>query len=127
MNNASRNDAMALVAAVLAIAICMLCAGIDVASAQGAFGIGHAAHFASPDESGVFGWVLAKQAAYYRDFSGMIRAAKANGTAVYGLLLILFIIYMPKGILGTLLERRAHRTPSLPPPERGRVGEGVKA
>ena len=46
---------------------------------------------------------------------------------IYGLLLILFIIYMPKGILGTLLERRAHRTPSLPPPERGRVGEGVKA
>ena len=30
--------------------------------------------------------MLAKQAAYYRDFSGMIRAAKANGTAVYGLL-----------------------------------------
>jgi nickel/cobalt exporter len=77
---------MALVAAVLAVAICVLCAGVDVASAQGAFGIGRAAHFASPDASGVFGWVLAKQAAYYRDFSGMIRAAKANGTAVYGLL-----------------------------------------
>jgi ABC-type branched-subunit amino acid transport system permease subunit len=25
---------------------------------------------------------------------------------IYGLLLILFIIYMPKGILGTILERR---------------------
>jgi hypothetical protein len=25
---------------------------------------------------------------------------------IYGLLLILFTIYMPKGILGTLLERR---------------------
>jgi hypothetical protein len=25
---------------------------------------------------------------------------------IYGLLLILFIIYMPKGILGTLLERK---------------------
>ena len=77
---------MALVAAVLAIAICMLCAGVDVASAQGAFGIGRAAHLGPTDESGVFGWVLAKQAAYYRDFSGMIRAAKTNGTAVYGLL-----------------------------------------
>jgi nickel/cobalt exporter len=64
----------------------MLCAGVDVANAQGAFGVGRAAHFAPHDQSGVFGWVLAKQAAYYRDFSGMIRAAKANGTAVYGLL-----------------------------------------
>ena len=33
-------------------------------------------------------------------------AALALDTAVYGLLLILFIIYMPKGILGTILERR---------------------
>ncbi len=31
-------------------------------------------------------------------------AALALDTAIYGLLLILFIIYMPKGILGTLLE-----------------------
>jgi branched-chain amino acid transport system permease protein len=33
---------------------------------------------------------------------------------IYGLLLILFIIYMPKGILGTLLERREKKrgTPS---------------
>jgi len=77
---------MALIVTVLMVAICMLCAGVDVASAQGAFGVGRAAHFAPPDQSGVFGWVLAKQAAYYRDFSGMIRAAKANGTAVYGLL-----------------------------------------
>ena len=28
---------------------------------------------------------------------------------IYGLLLILFIIYMPKGILGTLMEWRAKR------------------
>jgi branched-chain amino acid transport system permease protein len=33
-------------------------------------------------------------------------AALALDTAVYGLLLILFIIYMPKGILGTILDRR---------------------
>jgi branched-chain amino acid transport system permease protein len=36
-------------------------------------------------------------------------AALALDSAVYGLLLILFIIYMPKGILGTILERRAAR------------------
>jgi branched-chain amino acid transport system permease protein len=33
-------------------------------------------------------------------------AALALDSAIYGLLLILFIIYMPKGILGTWLERR---------------------
>jgi branched-chain amino acid transport system permease protein len=33
-------------------------------------------------------------------------AVLALDTMIYGLLLILFIIYMPKGILGTLLERK---------------------
>ena len=36
-------------------------------------------------------------------------AALALDTAIYGLLLILFIIYMPKGILGTLMEWRERR------------------
>jgi branched-chain amino acid transport system permease protein len=36
-------------------------------------------------------------------------AVLALDTLIYGLLLILFIIYMPKGILGTLMERRAPR------------------
>jgi branched-chain amino acid transport system permease protein len=44
-------------------------------------------------------------------------AVLALDTMIYGLLLILFIIYMPKGILGTLLERRAKklRTPAASP------------
>jgi branched-chain amino acid transport system permease protein len=33
-------------------------------------------------------------------------AALALDTLIYGLLLVLFIIYMPKGILGTFMERR---------------------
>src|SRR4029077_19871050 len=37
-------------------------------------------------------------------------AVLALDTMIYGLLLILFIIYMPKGILGTLLEWRERRT-----------------
>jgi branched-chain amino acid transport system permease protein len=42
-------------------------------------------------------------------------AALALDTAIYGLLLILFIIYMPKGILGTLMERRKEKAgPSRP-------------
>jgi branched-chain amino acid transport system permease protein len=42
-------------------------------------------------------------------------AVLALDTLVYGLLLILFIIYMPKGILGTLMEWRAKkRSPFVP-------------
>ncbi len=44
-----------------------------------------------------------------RDWLGS--AALALDTAVYGLLLVLFIIYMPKGILGTLMEWRGRRKP----------------
>ncbi len=46
-------------------------------------------------------------------------AVLALDTMIYGLLLILFIIYMPKGILGTLLERREKARPS--PPARDRL------
>jgi branched-chain amino acid transport system permease protein len=37
--------------------------------------------------------------------------------AIYGLMLVLFIIYMPKGILGAALEWRArrHATPAVAP------------
>ena len=45
--------------------------------------------------------------AFLKDWLGS--AALALDTAVYGLLLVLFIIYMPKGILGTLTEWRAKR------------------
>ena len=37
-------------------------------------------------------------------------AVLALDTMIYGLLLILFIIYMPKGILGTILEWREKRS-----------------
>jgi branched-chain amino acid transport system permease protein len=39
--------------------------------------------------------------------------ALALDTMIYGVLLILFIIYMPKGILGTLMERR-EKKPAAP-------------
>jgi branched-chain amino acid transport system permease protein len=41
-------------------------------------------------------------------------AVLALDTMIYGLLLILFIIYMPKGILGTLLERREKARAAAP-------------
>lgn len=39
---------------------------------------------------GIIGWILAKQAEFYRSLSGLIRAAKADGTAVWGLLGVSF-------------------------------------
>src|SRR4051794_25846508 len=42
-------------------------------------------------------------------------AALALDTLIYGLLLILFIMYMPKGILGTLLEWRGEKKEAPPP------------
>jgi branched-chain amino acid transport system permease protein len=49
-------------------------------------------------------------------------AALALDTLIYGLLLILFIIYMPKGILGTLLEWRERKKDArlVPAPDRSR-------
>jgi nickel/cobalt exporter len=44
-----------------------------------------------PAAGGLFGWVLAKQAAFYHELSGLIRAAKTDGSAVRGLLAVSFI------------------------------------
>jgi branched-chain amino acid transport system permease protein len=43
-------------------------------------------------------------------------AVLALDSMIYGLLLILFIIYMPKGILGTLLERRTKKSKAAASP-----------
>ena len=40
---------------------------------------------------GVLGWIFAKQAEFYRQFSGLIRAAKADGTAAWGLFGLSFL------------------------------------
>jgi len=40
---------------------------------------------------GVLGWIFAKQAEFYRQFSGLIRAAKADGSAVWSLLGLSFL------------------------------------
>jgi nickel/cobalt exporter len=57
---------------------------IDLASAQGApFGAPHLAPAMST--SGLMGWIFAEQAAFYRSLSGFIRAAKEDGSAMWGL------------------------------------------
>jgi nickel/cobalt exporter len=44
-----------------------------------------------PPAGGLLGWLLAKQAVFYRELSGLIRAAKSDGAAVWGLIGISFI------------------------------------
>ena len=73
----------------LAIIVTLFVAGVlDAALAQ-PFGMTRAA---SPTEvGGLTGWVLAKQAEFYRMFSGLIRASKSDGSAAYTLLGISFL------------------------------------
>jgi nickel/cobalt transporter (NicO) family protein len=70
------------------VAVCILLAlgAIDTALAQ--FGM---TRNAPPEIGGVTGWILAKQAEFYRMMSGTIRAAKADGSAAYTLLGISFL------------------------------------
>jgi nickel/cobalt exporter len=42
--------------------------------------------FALAAASGFTGWLLAKQALFYRSMAGLIRAAKTNGSAYWGLM-----------------------------------------
>ena len=72
----------------------MLAAGaLDAAFAQaGPFGAPRPkASPPAPAVGGVTGWLLAKQAEFYRALSGAIRAAKADGSAVWGLFTISFL------------------------------------
>lgn len=74
--------------ALLATCILLLLAVADAASAQ-PFGMARGA--APPEIGGFTGWILAKQAEFYRMFSGLIRAAKADGSAAYTLMAISFL------------------------------------
>ncbi len=63
---------------------------VDIASAQGLpFGPRQPAPV-SPS-TGFFEWIFSQQAAFYRSLSGLIRASKSNGSAVWGLLGLSFL------------------------------------
>jgi nickel/cobalt exporter len=77
---------------VAVIAGVLLTAGVlDAAFAQaGPFGTPRSQAPAAP-VGGVLGWIFAKQAEFYRQFSSLIRAAKADGSAVWGLFGLSFL------------------------------------
>ena len=64
---------------------------IDSAFAQaGPFGTPRP-QMPAPPIGGVLGWIFAKQAEFYRQFSSLIRAAKADGSAAWSLLGLSFL------------------------------------
>jgi nickel/cobalt exporter len=76
---------------VAAVAGLLLIAGaVDAAFAQAPFGVPRG-QAAPPPTTGVLGWIFAKQAEFYRQFSGLIRAAKADGSAAWSLFGLSFL------------------------------------
>ena len=72
----------------LPVLLLLLLVIVDAAMAQ-PFGLNRSA---PPSEVGGFtGWILAKQAEFYRMLSGLVRAAKSDGSAAYTLLGISFL------------------------------------
>ena len=70
------------------VAFALLAAGaLTDASAQ----ISPLAAMRQPPSSGIVGWILAEQAMFYRALSGLIRAAKTDGSAYWSLIGISFI------------------------------------
>jgi nickel/cobalt exporter len=86
----SRATTLLLAFAIIA-AVLLLTGIIDAVLAQGApFGTPRPQSAPVP-ASGILGWVIAKQNAFYQQFSALIRAAKADGSAVWSLLGVAFL------------------------------------
>ncbi len=85
--------AKSVLALVVALAVVVLLAGVlDAAFAQGSpFGGPRPQTAPPPPADGVIGWILAKQAEFYKQFSGLIRAAKSDGSAAWSLFALAFL------------------------------------
>jgi nickel/cobalt exporter len=81
-----------VVVLVTAVSGSLLLAGVlDDALAQGSpFGAPRP-QASAPPMGGMLGWIFAKQADFYRQFSGLIRAAKADGSAAWSLFGLSFL------------------------------------
>ena len=77
-----------LIFALIAGAVVLL--GVADAFAQNPFGAPRAPAAPPPGPDGIAGWLLAKQAEFYRMLSGTIRQAKTDGSAVWLLMGISF-------------------------------------
>jgi nickel/cobalt transporter (NicO) family protein len=75
----------------LVLATLLLAALVDDAFAQGSPFGGPRPGAAPVPVGGVVGWLFAKQAEFYRQFSGLIRASKEDGTAAWSLMGLSFL------------------------------------
>jgi nickel/cobalt transporter (NicO) family protein len=75
----------------LVAAILLLAALVDDAFAQGSPFGGPRPGTAPVPVGGIVGWLFAKQAEFYRQFSGLIRASKEDGTAAWSLMGLSFL------------------------------------
>ena len=82
-----------LMLAATALAGVLLVAGVlDAAFAQtGPFGAPRPPAAPPTPTGGMVGWILAKQAEFYKQFSGLIRAAKTDGSAAWSLFGLSFL------------------------------------
>jgi ABC-type nickel/cobalt efflux system permease component RcnA len=64
---------------------------LDAAAWAQANPFGGARPPAAPAETGIVGWLLARQGDFFRRLSGLVRAAKADGTAVWTLVGVSFV------------------------------------
>lgn len=77
--------------AAVAVGLLFIAGTLDAVLAQASpFGVPRTQAPAAP-MGGVLGWIFAKQAEFYRQFSSLIRVAKADGTAAWGLLGLSFL------------------------------------
>jgi nickel/cobalt exporter len=75
----------------LVLAMLLLAALLDDAFAQGSPFGGPRPGTAPVPVGGVVGWLFAKQAEFYRQFSGLIRASKEDGSAAWSLMGVSFL------------------------------------
>jgi len=80
-----------LILAVVAAALLFMSGAFDIAFAQsGPFGGPRPQPVPVPSD-GIIGWIFAKQAEFYRQFSGLIRAGKSDGSALWTLMGVSFL------------------------------------
>jgi nickel/cobalt exporter len=85
--------ALAAAVCVLCIALVLLiCGALDDALAQmSPFGTPRPQTAPTAPVGAFLGWIFAKQAEFYRQFSGLIRSAKSDGSAAWGLFGLSFL------------------------------------
>src|SRR6202035_478686 len=75
----------------LVVAMLLVAALLDGALAQGSPFGGPRPGTSPVPVGGIVGWLFAKQAEFYRQFSGLIRASKADGSAAWSLMGLSFL------------------------------------